>query len=268
MSYIPEFLVIPLLVAFISAISLSIVSVFVVLNRWGFLAVGVSHGAFFGVTCGVLLNFSPFLLGVLSGFLLVLSVSIMKRELKGEEDVIIGFLFPLFMALGIIVFSIGKIGYIDAFSYLFGSIFLIDESFLLWSIVVFLITILFVAVKWREIFLWVMNEEMATSLGVNSSLIYLSLLLVTTMNTVLAMKTLGAILVSAFAVMPGLFAVMVSRSIYGLFLSSIIYAFITFSVGILVAFYLDLPTGPVITVAGFLVLLLFSLGIKFKDRRM
>ncbi len=266
MPRIPEFLIIPLLTVFISAVSLSLVSVPVVLKRWSFLAVGISHGAFFGVAVGLLLGLPPFIFGVISGFLLVTLVSLVSKGTNVDEDTVIGFLFPFFMALGVIAFSLGGVSYVDAFSYLFGGIFAIDEGYLLWAIVTFLITLVFLVTSWRNLFLWIINEEMSVSFGINRLFIYTTLLLITTFNIVLSMKTLGAILVSAFMVLPGFFAVTFFNSIFMFFLGSLFFTISVFTVGISMAFILDLPPGPIITVIGVFVLLLSLWGNKFFRR--
>lgn len=267
MPYIPEFLVVPLSVALITAFSLSVVSVFVVLNRWGFLTVGVSHGAFGGVALGVLIGVSPFITGVLSGFLLVVLVYFLRRKMAATDESLIGLIYPVFMALGIMVFSVADTGYVSAFSYLFGSLLAAGEDYFIVSLSILFLTVLFVFFFRKAIFLWMIDEEMAKAFGVRTNLIYFSLIVITTLNIVLAMKTLGVIMVSAFAIMPAVFAVGISGSVLMLFCSSILYTVFCFLVGIFVSLYFNVPPGPVITIVGFVVLLLFRFGIRFKIRR-
>lgn len=59
MPYFSEIVIIPLACALILGLVLSIYSFFVVVKRWAFLSVGVSHAAFGGVALGYILGVSP-----------------------------------------------------------------------------------------------------------------------------------------------------------------------------------------------------------------
>ncbi len=246
MSCIPDFLVIPLIAAFVVAISLSLLSFFVVLKRWAFLSVGVSHAAFGGIALGVFLGVSPETTAVGFGVLAALLIAYSKRKGGFHEDITIGVLFSFFMAMGVILFALSKSYITNAFSYLFGNLLMVDKWDLIFSVVLLIVNAFFLIFKKDELLLLMMDEDMAYVYGVNVGLLYYTLVLFVTINIIVAIKLVGVILVTALVVVPASVALkMVSRFSWVILLSIFCGGVITF-LGVAISLIWDLPPGATI----------------------
>lgn len=240
-----------LLAAVLSGIILPEIGVLMVLERFTFAGAGITHIAFSGVSLFLLLGINP-LLGAL-GFAIIASLLMWHFvENKGVNlDAGMGILFAFFMALAVIFMSFYK-GYSgEAISYLFGSIITVDRVDILLLIVVFIFVQFFLLAFHRELFLLLLNRELAEASGVNVKKIRLYLLLLIGIVITISMKLLGALLVIGMAIMPAVSAMRLTRRfVHAILLSGILGSFVSIT-GFMVALLLNTPPSATIIVITF-----------------
>ncbi len=246
MSCIPDFMIIPVITAFVVGLTLSLLSFFVVLKRWAFLSVGVSHAAFGGVALGIFLGIRPDITAVLFGILAAFIIAYARRKGGIHEDTTIGVSFSFFMAVGVILFSLSKTYMINAFSYLFGSLLSVDVYDLLLCLFASFFTLLFLFFKRKELLLLMMDEEVAYVNGVNVAFLYYSLVFLITFSIVVAIKLVGVILVSAMVVVPSSVALKFFSKFLQIMLFSVFLGLLVVFLGIAFSFYWNLPPGATI----------------------
>jgi len=252
-----------LLVSFICGV----MGTLAVANRMVFLSGGIAHAAYGGIGLAFLLRW-PYLLGTLSFSLLAAIVmAAVSMNIKHRADAVIGAVWALGMALGI-VFTDLAAGYpADLMGYLFGSILAVPRSDL-W--VMAAVTVIITAVAWfyyTDFLALSYDEEFARIRRVPVKKLYYLLVILLTLAVVLTIRVVGLILVIALLTIPPFIAEKFSRSLLQMMAwSCVLSAFFTM-IGLAAAFYLNLTAGACIILSagiGFFI----SMGIeKFRKPR-
>lgn len=123
-----EFMKNAIMAGFLASIMCGMIGTFVVVNRIVFISGGIAHAAYGGVGLAFFFGFSP-ILGIL-GFSLLVSVIMAAVSLKAKQraDTIIGVLWAVGMALGVLLLDLTPGYNVDLMSYLFGSILTVPTS--------------------------------------------------------------------------------------------------------------------------------------------
>lgn len=123
-----EFMRNALLAGFLTSIACGIIGTLVVVNRIVFISGGIAHAAYGGIGIAFYLGI-PLLAGT-TGFSLLISILMAMVTLKNKQraDTIIGVLWAVGMALGIILMDLTPGYHVDLMSYLFGSILAVPGS--------------------------------------------------------------------------------------------------------------------------------------------
>ena len=248
----------------ILALVLAFLGIFVVARRMAFFGDGIAHSSLAGIAIGMFAGFHPLVAAIV--YTLILNVIMYWLEKKTQlfSDTIIGIFFTSSLALGIILISLSRAYKPDLVSFLFGNILSVSVTELAIIAVFGALVLLFLAFGYRKLTLLTLDPQGAYLRGMRTVAWELSLYIALALAVVLGVKLLGIVLVSAFLVIPVSCAKLITRSFRSLtFVTIILSAVITMS-GIFLSFYLDLPTGAVIVLTGFVFFLLLLLLSRWK----
>ena len=246
-----EFMRNALLAGILVSISCGIIGSLVVANRIVFLSGGIAHAAFGGIGLAFYLGFSP-VLG--AGFFSVVVSMIMGAvtlKSKHRADTIIGVLWAVGMAIGIIFIDLTPGYNVDAMSYLFGSILSVSMADI-WFVVgldgmIFLIILAF----YREFLAMSYDEEFAFVVGVPVKSLYFLLLCMTALSIVMIIKVVGLILVIALLTIPPYIAEKYTGSLWKMMVLSSLLGILFTIVGLWLSYSYDFTSGAtIILVAG------------------
>ena len=239
----------------------SLLGVTLVLKRFSFIGDGLSHVAFGAIAVATALNLT-------NDFLLVLPVTIIAAVLllrTGQNTMIKGDAAIAMISVGALA-----IGYLimnrfskspnisgDVCSTLFGSTSILTLTRVeVWLSVVLSISVIAVFLMfYHKIFAVTFDEDFATATGVNAKIYNLLLAIVIAVVIVLAMKLVGALLISALVIFPALSAMRVFKSFKAVTVSSVIISVGCAVLGLLIAIVASTPVGStivVVDIAGFL----------------
>jgi len=215
---------------------------FVVQRRLAFLGSGLAHAAFGGVALGILLETEPLLTAVPFTVLVAIAIVWVREHSHLAEDTSIGILFSLSMALGIVFLAWSKGNAGDAFTYLFGSILAISRT----DLAVTAATALALCATfplWQRWTYATFDRTLAEAdrVPVLRHDYYLAIGLAVV--TVIAIKLVGIVLMSAFFVLPAAIARMLSATFTQMTLISAAIGAGSVVVGLYLAYYGDLPGG-------------------------
>jgi zinc transport system permease protein len=240
------------------AVLCALFSVFVVLRRFSFIGVGISHSAFGGVALGYLLGLDPTLMAVLFAAAVAVLIGLIRRRGRLHEDTAIGIFFSLTMALGILVIGLSGRYNVDLFGYLFGNILAITRTDLVMIALIAPVIFILMLSIFKELMFLSFDEEVAQASGVAVGRVYYFFLLAMAVTIVIAIKLIGIILVSAMMVLPAATArQMVDRYRRLVWWSVALAVFATIA-GLILSYYLDLASGAtIVLVAGLLFFLSF-----------
>jgi zinc transport system permease protein len=220
------------------------------------MAGGIAHSVLGGMGAALFFGFAP-LAGVLAAAI-VAALLIGWIHLRGgdQEDSLIGAVWAIGMAIGV-VFIASTPGYAtDLMGYLFGNILMVGGSDLWLMAALDLLLILLVGLFFPHFLATSFDEEFARLRGVPVGLFYLLFLCLVALTVVLLVRVVGMILVIALLSMPAASAGHHVRTLQGMMLFASLFGLVASSSGLALSYSLDLPSGAVIIlVAGGLFLL-------------
>ena len=221
----------------------SALSPFVVLRRMSFVGHGVAHAAFGGVALGVLLGFSPSLSGIVFSVGVALLIGVVERRGRLSEDASIGILFASAMAFGVVCLGLTKGYSVDLFGYLFGSLLAVTAQDVALIVALALGAGLFLFVLNKELLFMTFDEEQARAVGLPTTALQTTLLVVLALTVVVSIKVVGAVLVAALLVIPGAAALQLSGNYRAVFPLSVALGVLAAVGGLVVSYAADLAPG-------------------------
>lgn len=230
-----------------------------VANRMVFLSGGIAHAAYGGIGLALVLGL-PFLAGTL-GFALIAAVVMAAVSLtaKYQGDAIIGVIWAVGMATGIILIDLSPGYQVDLFSYLFGSILAVPvmDMFIMAIALVLVIAIVWYFYPGLKALSY--DNEFARIRGVPVKGLYFLMVAMLALAVVLMIRVVGLILVIALLSIAPLIAAQFSRSLARMMVWSCILNMGFILCGLIIAYYFNLTAGACIILVAGLVFFLFLL---------
>lgn len=177
-------------------------SCFITLKGWSLMGDALSHAIVPGVSLAWLAGL-PFSVGAFfAGILAALGMGWVKNHSRLREDAVIGVVFTTFFAFGVLLLTLYPSN-LNLRTIIFGSILAISHPDLLQVLVISAVSLLVLALKWKDLLLYCFDEAHARSLGLNTRMLHFLLLALLSATAVAALQTVGACLVVAMLVTPG-----------------------------------------------------------------
>lgn len=259
-----EFMQNALLAGFLVSVACGVIGTLVVLNRIVGLSGGIAHAAYGGVGLASFFGFDPVLGAVAFSLLSSVAMGMAHRKLRERSDTIIGVMWAVGMAVGIIFISLTPGYRANLMSYLFGSILAVSRADIWWMAGTALGVLLFVGLFYRLLLALSFDEEFATVRNLPVGWLSIALLVVTGLTVVVAMRIVGLILVIALLTIPPAIAIMFFKNVRMIMLVSVGLGILINFFGLLLAFKLNLQAGAVIILlAGLLYFVAFLLKKGF-----
>lgn len=220
----------------LTAMACAVPGVFLLLNKQSMLGDAISHAVLPGLAIGFLVSGSrdplPMFVGaVLAGLFTGVVSGVIERRGRVEAGASLGVVFCSLFALGLILIRLAADHVdLDPGCVLYGALELavIDSATvprIVWQSGAILILNLFLAgVFFKELQVVAFDPRFAKASGIPSGLIQQGLTVVTALTTVVAFESVGSILVIAMLIVPGASAMLLSRSVSGVLLWSLIVA--------------------------------------------
>ena len=245
-------------------IACAVLGVFLVLRRLSLIGDGLAHITFGSVALalfGGLYGISMVLVSLPIVVLASLGILKLSQTARLGGDAAIGIVSSVGVASGVILSVVGT-GYgADLFSYLFGSILAISTGELYVAVVLCLAVLLIVWRYYHDLVALTFNEEIAAASGVSITFLNVLLAILTAFTVVLAMRLVGIMLISSLLILPAAAALQVARSFTMTVILAMGAAVTAVVGGILVSYYLNLPSGATIIMVAFSLFIL-ALGCR------
>jgi len=261
-----EFMRHALVAGLLASIICGIMGTLVVVNRIVFLSGGIAHAAYGGI--GLAFYFGwPYLLGTV-GFALIAAMVMAAISMRARHraDTIIGVIWALGMALGIIMIDLTPGYHVDLMSYLFGSILTVPASDLYIMVAVGLMITLAVAYFYKDLLALSYDEEFAQIRGVPVKGLYFGMIGMLAVTIVLVIQVVGLILVIALLTIPPFIVEKYAKSLAQMMIGSSLLGAIFTITGLWFAYRFNLTSGAsIIMVSG--IAFLISLAVDRLKRR-
>lgn len=248
-----------LIAGLLTSIGCGVMGSYVVVKRIAFIAGSIAHSVLGGMGIALYMGSDPLIGALISAIIAALLIGGIRLYWKQQEDTLIGALWAIGMAIGVI-FIAKTPGYqSDLTSYLFGNILLVPHSSL-WFMAA--LDVVLLAIVWayhRQLLAVVFDEEHAHLRGIPASFFYLLLLVMVALTVVLLIQVVGLILVLALITLPAAMAGHYVNSLHRMMWLATLIGMLMSFIGLAVSYPTDLPTGPVIVLVTGLAYVLSSL---------
>jgi len=256
-----EFMQNALLAGLLAAIACGIVGVYVVVKRIIFISGGIAHASFGGIGLGYLVGISPVLGALFFSLASALGMGYVTRRTRLPEDTVIGVLWAVGMALGVVFIGLAP-GYApDLFSYLFGNILTVPASDLLLMLCLDIAIVVIVAAFYKEFLALSFDEEYSTVVGIPVEALYLLMLCMIALTVVILLRVVGMILIIALLTIPAALARQFTHDLRKTMVLAIVFGVLITFGGLWLSYVLDLASGATIVLLGGAALL-GSLGFR------
>ena len=250
-----------LLIGILSGIACGIVGSFVVIKKISFISGSIAHASFGGIGVAYFLGLNPVLGALLFSVLSAFSIGLISYKNKSQEDASIGAIWAIGMAVGLI-FIYFTPGYAaDLMSYLFGNILLSTTNDLLYMLILNGFIIISVGILFKWLVAVIFDEEFALITNIKVFPLYLFLLILIALSVVVLIRSVGIILVIALLTLPASSAQLLSKRFKNIIIIAMTLAVSSNLLGIILSYYLNLPSGPVII---FIAAIIYLLILFFK----
>jgi len=245
-----------LLAGILVSVACGIVGTFVVVNRIVFISGGIAHTAYGGIGLGYYLGFNPVIGAIAFALLAAVGMGIVERSTKERADTIIGVMWAVGMAIGIILIDLTPGYKADLMSYLFGSILAVPEQDLLIMLILDLIIGAIVFLLYKELLAISFDPIFSTTRKVPVQGLYLILVATIALTVVMVMRVVGLILVIALLTIPAAIAGQFVKDLKQMMVLASILGAIFTNIGLWLSYFFNFTSGAtIILVAGLTYLL-------------
>lgn len=228
------------------SVACGIVGTLVVINRIVFLSGGIAHAAYGGIGLGYFFGFDPTLGAIVFSLASALGMGAVHRKTRQRADTIIGVMWAIGMALGIIFVDLAEGYKADLMSYLFGSILAVPSSDLLIILALDIIIVLLVAFFYKELLAISFDEEFAAVSNVPVDAIYLILVSMIALTVVMMMRVVGLIMVIALLTMPAAISGQFVKDMKKMMVLASVLGVLFTTTGLWLSYCLNLTSGATI----------------------
>jgi len=266
------------LTALLAAISCSFVGLHLILRKQAMLSDALSHSVLPGLVVVYIFfqQLSPptLFLGALGvSVVMTFMLEWIRQQKLLREDAAMGLVFASLFALGVVLLeNFASKVHIDTECLLYGELTFVpletptqlfglafpESTFLLfWTCLAVLAAGL---IFQKELLVAAFHEEMAQSMGIPIKAVQFWLMLAVSLVIMACFRSLGAILVIAFLILPGAFGSLFSKRFWGIYSIGMVYSIVSIAIGTYLAFNLNNNVGAMTVSVAFIIFLLsFSL---------
>ena len=263
-----EFMRNALAAGLLASVICGVMGTLVVVNRIVFLSGGIAHAAYGGIGLSFFLGW-PYMVGTL-GFSLAAAMVMAAVSLKARHraDTIIGVIWALGMACGIILLDLTPGYNVDLMSYLFGSILTVPVSDLWIMLIVGALIAGFVIYFYKDLLAISYDEEFARIRGVPIRGLYFGLIGMLAVTIVMIIQVVGLILVIALLTIPPFITEKYAKTLFQMMVGSSLLGAVFTTSGLWLSYAFDLTSGAtIILVAGITFFLFFLVDPLIVRRR-
>ncbi|WP_025691593.1 metal ABC transporter permease [Paenibacillus zanthoxyli] len=243
-------------------ITAPLIGVFLVLRRLSMIGDSLAHVTIAGVALGFLTGFYPLGAGLIFAVAASFGIEKLRKAYKTYAELSIAVIMSGGVALASLFFTLGKGYNADVISYLFGSIYTLDNTDLLVVGIVTLVVVVVMSVFFKEFFLLSFEEDAASVSGLPVKMLNVLITILTALVISTAIKIVGSLLVSALLTIPVAISLLLSRSFRIAVILSVVIAEIAVVSGLVIAGIWNLAPGATIVLLLIALLALTLAGKK------
>jgi zinc transport system permease protein len=259
----------------LAAVACGVVGSFVVARRISYVAGGIAHSVLGGMGAAGYFAavhrwdwITPLHGAVVAALLAALLIGWVSLRARQREDTIIGAVWAVGMAVGILFISQTPGYNQELMSYLFGNILMVSEGDLLVMLGLDVLIVAVALVFYHRFLAVCFDAEFARVRGIRVERYYLLLLCLSALTVVVLVTVVGVVLVIALLTLPVAVAGSVFRSFRAIMLGAVLYCAVFTVTGLGLSYHTDFPAGAsIVLLAGLAYILAMSGRWLIRSRR-
>lgn len=251
-----ELLLPPLLAGIILSLITGPLGTFVVWRKMSYFGDTLSHAALLGIALSFLLNINPFYAVIFLTVILAVGLIVLELQQKLAIDTLLGILAHSSLSLGVVVISLLNNIRVDLMGYLFGDLLSITLNDIYYILFGTIMVSIILYLNWNRFLFITVSEELAFSNGINIIKTKFILTLLLALTIALAMKFVGALIITSLLIIPAATARCYAKSPEQMAIFAIIIGIISVIGGLIISAFYDSPTGPSVVITNAFIFIL------------
>ncbi len=232
------------------AVLCSVVGMFLVLRRYSLFGDAIAHSSFGGVALGLLMGVYPLWMAYVVSIISAVLITKLREKFDISGDAAIAVMLSSGIAVALVIIGLSGGFSIDIFSFLFGSILLVDADNTILILTLTGSILLVILFLFKQILYSTFDEKQAMVSGINVSRINYLIIFMAGLTVVTAIQLVGVLLISALFVIPNIAAMMAGRGFRGTMVISIAMSVSSVLVGIMLSYSLNIaPAGSIVLIS-------------------
>lgn len=238
-----------------------IIGTMIVNKKMAFFSDALGHSALTGIAIGMLLGMTNINISmIIFAVIFALLLNFIKSKTTYGADTIISVFSSIAIALGLAILA--QSGSFNKYSsYLVGDILSISESEILYLFVAFILTFIFWFYLFNKINAVSLNSTLAKSKGINVKAMENIFAILIAVMVMISIRWVGILLINSLIILPAASSRNISMNMRSYHLFSIIFALFSGISGLIISYYTNIPTGPMIVIISGIIYFI-TFGIK------
>ncbi|EFM09903.1 ABC-3 protein [Paenibacillus curdlanolyticus YK9] len=237
-----------------------LMGLFLVLRRLSMIGDTLAHVSIAGVALGFLIGVYPIAVGLIFALAASFAIEKLRKAYKTYAELSIAIIMSGGVALASLFFTLGMGFNVNVSSYLFGSIYTLDNMDLIVIGAVTVVVLVLLRLHVKELFLLTFDEDAAAVNGLPVRYYNLMMSVLTALVISASIKIVGALLISALLTIPAACSLVAARSFRQSVFIVVIVAEIAVIAGLLIAGVWNLAPGATIVLLLIAILLVMLFG--------
>ncbi len=226
----------------------AILGTMIVNNKMAFFSDALGHSALTGIALGMLLGISNMNISmIIFAIIFALLLNLVKNKTSYGADTIISVFSSIAIALGLAILA--QSGSFNKYSsYLIGDILSISTTEILYLVIAFILVFIFWNILFNKLNAISINPTLAKSKGINVKLIDNIFAIVIAIMVMVSIRWIGILLINSIMILPAASSRNIAKNMRSYHGFSIIFALFSGILGLIISYYTNIPTGPMIVI--------------------
>lgn len=220
----------------------------IVNKKMAFFSDALGHSALTGIAIGVLLGITNMNVSmIIFAIIFAVLLNYVKNKTSYGADTIISVFSSIAIALGLAILA--KSGDFNQYSsYLIGDILSITTKEIIYLAIAFVLVFIFWTTMFNKINAVSLNPMLAKSKNINVKIIENIFSIVIAIMVMLSIRWIGILLINSMIILPAASSRNIAKDMRTYHGFAIIFAMFAGIIGLIVSYFINIPTGPMIVI--------------------
>lgn len=253
-----EFMRYALLAGLLGGVACALIGVLVISLQLSLVGVSISHAAFAGSIIAFFAGLNPLVGAFVFGLAAAIAIGPLTDKGEFSPDSALGVIFAIMQGLAFLFMGLISGAKTQALNLMWGNALSISDLDLLVIAITFVLVVGAVTVFYKEVQALLFNREIALAVGLPASWIFYGLLFLAGATVAANLQSIGGLLVSTLIIVPAASAYQLTYNLKHLFLWAAVFGVSSCWLGMILSYFIDLPSGAAIVLISSLIFLVIN----------